>query len=43
MQVTDNSMPSYTFVRDSPGELNGNGFKDEFGGQHFTWGRRVSV
>jgi predicted lipoprotein with Yx(FWY)xxD motif len=37
LQLTDNSRPLYTFVQDSPGQLNGNGFKDAFGGQHFTW------
>jgi predicted lipoprotein with Yx(FWY)xxD motif len=37
LQLTDNSRPLYTFVQDSPGHLTGNGFKDAFGGQHFTW------
>jgi predicted lipoprotein with Yx(FWY)xxD motif len=37
LQLTDNSRPLYTFVQDSPGQLSGNGFKDAFGGQHFTW------
>jgi predicted lipoprotein with Yx(FWY)xxD motif len=37
LQLTDNARPLYTFVEDSPGQLTGNGFKDAFGGQHFTW------
>lgn len=37
LQLTDNARPLYTFVQDSPGRVAGNGFKDEFGGQHFTW------
>jgi predicted lipoprotein with Yx(FWY)xxD motif len=36
-QLTVNSRPLYTFVQDSPGKVHGNGFKDAFGGQHFTW------
>jgi predicted lipoprotein with Yx(FWY)xxD motif len=36
-QLTVNSRPLYTFVQDKPGQLNGNGFRDAFGGQHFTW------
>jgi predicted lipoprotein with Yx(FWY)xxD motif len=37
LQLTDDARPLYTFVQDSPGQLNGNGFRDAFGGQHFTW------
>ena len=37
MQLTDNSKPLYTFVRDSPGQLTGNGFHDQFGAHRFTW------
>jgi predicted lipoprotein with Yx(FWY)xxD motif len=36
-QVTDNGMPLYTFSEDSPGKAKGNGFTDDFNGQHFTW------
>ena len=36
-QVTDNGKPLYTFSEDSPGKATGNGFTDDFNGQHFTW------
>jgi predicted lipoprotein with Yx(FWY)xxD motif len=36
-QVTKAGKPLYTFSQDSPGDVNGNGFADDFGGQHFTW------
>jgi predicted lipoprotein with Yx(FWY)xxD motif len=36
-QVTANGRPLYTFTEDSPGKVTGNGFKDDFGGHHFTW------
>jgi predicted lipoprotein with Yx(FWY)xxD motif len=36
-QVTVKGRPLYSFVEDSPGKVNGNGFKDAFGSQHFTW------
>jgi predicted lipoprotein with Yx(FWY)xxD motif len=36
-QVTASGKPLYTFAEDSPGQLNGNGFADDFNGQHFTW------
>jgi predicted lipoprotein with Yx(FWY)xxD motif len=36
-QVTIAGKPLYTFADDSAGELNGNGFQDDFGGRHFTW------
>lgn len=36
-QVTIAGKPLYVFKEDSPGKVNGNGFKDDFGGQHFTW------
>ncbi|MBV9167322.1 MAG: hypothetical protein JO342_14365 [Solirubrobacterales bacterium] len=36
-QVTVNGKPLYTFSEDSPGKATGNGFRDEFGGHHFTW------
>jgi predicted lipoprotein with Yx(FWY)xxD motif len=36
-QVTAGGKPLYTFTQDSAGEVNGNGFSDDFGNQHFTW------
>jgi predicted lipoprotein with Yx(FWY)xxD motif len=36
-QVTAEGKPLYTFVEDSPGEVTGDGFADDFEGQHFTW------
>jgi predicted lipoprotein with Yx(FWY)xxD motif len=36
-QVTADGRPLYTFVQDSSGQVNGNGFSDSFGSQHFTW------
>ena len=36
-QVTGAGRPLYTFSQDSPGDVKGNGFADDFGGQHFTW------
>jgi predicted lipoprotein with Yx(FWY)xxD motif len=37
-QVTYEGKPLYTFVEDtSPGQVTGNGFHDQFGGQQFTW------
>jgi predicted lipoprotein with Yx(FWY)xxD motif len=38
MQVALNGTPLYTFTEDhSAGQVSGNGFKDSFGSQHFTW------
>jgi predicted lipoprotein with Yx(FWY)xxD motif len=37
MQATYNGAPLYTFTQDQPGEVTGDGFKDAFGGQQFTW------
>jgi predicted lipoprotein with Yx(FWY)xxD motif len=37
MQVTYNGDPLYTFTQDQPGEVTGDGFKDAFDGQQFTW------
>jgi predicted lipoprotein with Yx(FWY)xxD motif len=37
MQVTYNGDPLYTFTQDQAGEVTGDGFKDAFGGQQFTW------
>jgi predicted lipoprotein with Yx(FWY)xxD motif len=36
-QVTADGKPLYTFKQDSPGDVKGNDFSDDFGGQHFTW------
>ena len=37
MQVTYNGMPVYSFTQDQAGQVTGDGFKDAFGGQQFTW------
>jgi predicted lipoprotein with Yx(FWY)xxD motif len=37
MQVTYNGMPLYSFTQDQAGQVTGDGFKDAFGGQQFTW------
>jgi predicted lipoprotein with Yx(FWY)xxD motif len=36
-QVTVDGKPAYSFSEDAPGKVTGNGFKDAFGGQKFTW------
>ncbi|HMK91998.1 MAG TPA: hypothetical protein VK576_03275 [Thermoleophilia bacterium] len=36
-QLTVNGKPVYTFVEDHPGQVNGNGFHDQFGSQKFAW------
>jgi predicted lipoprotein with Yx(FWY)xxD motif len=36
-QVTLDGMPLYTFAQDSPSQVTGDGFKDQFGGRDFTW------
>ena len=36
-QVTYNGRLLYTFRLDRPGKVTGDGFKDAFGGQKFTW------
>jgi predicted lipoprotein with Yx(FWY)xxD motif len=36
-QVALDGKPLYTFAQDAPGKVQGNGFSDDFGGQHFTW------
>ena len=36
-QVTYNGKLLYSFTQDQPGEVSGDGFKDAFGGQQFTW------
>jgi predicted lipoprotein with Yx(FWY)xxD motif len=36
-QVTYNGKLLYTFTLDKPGKVTGDGFKDAFGGQQFTW------
>jgi predicted lipoprotein with Yx(FWY)xxD motif len=37
MQVAIAGRPLYTFSEDSPGKVSGDGFSDDFDGQHFTW------
>jgi predicted lipoprotein with Yx(FWY)xxD motif len=37
MQVTVAGKLLYTFSEDSPGKVSGDGFSDDFDGQHFTW------
>lgn len=36
-QVTYNGDPLYTFTQDQAGQVTGDGFKDAFNGQQFTW------
>ena len=36
-QVTLDGAPLYTFAEDSPGQVNGDGVQDSFGGRDFTW------
>jgi predicted lipoprotein with Yx(FWY)xxD motif len=36
-QVTADGKLLYTFVQDSPGDVTGDGFADDFGDQHLTW------
>lgn len=37
-QVTTNGQPLYTFAEDTAaGQVTGNGVRDQFGSQHFTW------
>lgn len=36
-QVTAGGKLLYTFAEDSPGNVKGNGFTDDFNGQHFVW------
>ena len=36
-QVTLDGMPLYSFVEDSPGQITGDAFHDNFGGTAFTW------
>jgi len=37
MQVAASGRPLYTFSKDSQGKVGGDGFSDDFAGQHFTW------
>jgi predicted lipoprotein with Yx(FWY)xxD motif len=37
MQVTYNGDPLYSFTQDQAGEVTGDGVKDAFNGQQFTW------
>jgi predicted lipoprotein with Yx(FWY)xxD motif len=36
-QLTYNGKLLYSFTQDQPGKVSGDGFKDAFGGQQFTW------
>jgi predicted lipoprotein with Yx(FWY)xxD motif len=36
-QVTYQGMPLYSFTQDQAGQVTGDGFKDAFDGQQFTW------
>jgi predicted lipoprotein with Yx(FWY)xxD motif len=36
-QIAIAGRPLYTFVKDSPGKVTGNGVSDAFAGRHFTW------
>jgi predicted lipoprotein with Yx(FWY)xxD motif len=36
-QVTYDGKPLYRFSEDSPGEVTGDGFEDDFGGTTFSW------
>jgi predicted lipoprotein with Yx(FWY)xxD motif len=36
-QLTEGGEPLYTFVEDSPGNVKGDGFSDDFAGRHFVW------
>lgn len=36
-QVTFDGKPVYTFAEDQPGKVSGDGARDAFGGQQFTW------
>jgi predicted lipoprotein with Yx(FWY)xxD motif len=37
MQATYNGKPLYSFTQDQAGQVTGDGFKDAFDGQQFTW------
>jgi predicted lipoprotein with Yx(FWY)xxD motif len=37
MQVTSNGLPLYTFAQDNSGDAKGDGFTDDFDGEHFVW------
>ena len=36
-QLTYKGLPLYTFAEEGPGELQGDGFTDDFQGTHFEW------
>jgi predicted lipoprotein with Yx(FWY)xxD motif len=36
-QLTYNGLPLYTFTEEAPGQIDGDGFVDDFGGTHFEW------
>jgi predicted lipoprotein with Yx(FWY)xxD motif len=37
MQLTAEGLPLYTFTDEDPGQLEGDGFVDDFDGTHFEW------
>jgi predicted lipoprotein with Yx(FWY)xxD motif len=36
-QLTFNGLPLYSFTEEGPGQLDGDGFVDDFGGTQFEW------
>ncbi|MGH2745383.1 MAG: hypothetical protein ACRDN8_23415 [Thermoleophilaceae bacterium] len=36
-QLSYNGLPLYTFTEEGPGQLDGDGFVDDFDGTHFEW------
>ena len=36
-QLTLDGLPLYTFTQEGPGQLDGDGFVDDFNGTHFEW------
>jgi predicted lipoprotein with Yx(FWY)xxD motif len=41
-QLTFEGLPLYTFTEEGPGELDGDGFVDDFEGTHFEWAAATS-
>jgi hypothetical protein len=37
MQLTYDGLPLYTFTEEDPGQMEGDGFVDDFQGTHFEW------
>ena len=36
-QLTFDGLPLYSFTEEGPGQLDGDGFVDDFAGTHFEW------